>query len=120
MKDPNDTATIGALATRGKGRPRQYSNAAERQRAYRERAAAQKLDMDFVTALAREQLIAIRKRLDETLRWNRAQELHAEAGGIYQLWFAIAMSAKASEVEHSIMRARMDDIREEAFKSNRV
>jgi len=119
MKDAHDTATIDGLA-RGKGRPRQYSNAAERQKAYRERSASNKPDMDTITEMARQQLIAIRKSIEETVRWNRAQELHAEAGGIYQLWFAIALSAKTSEAEHAIMRARLDDIREEAFKPDRV
>lgn len=45
MKDQNDQKTVDLLtdlgASRGVGRPRQYANAAERQRAYRQRLKEQ-------------------------------------------------------------------------------
>lgn len=102
MKDTVDKTTIDAFA-RTRGRPRKYSNAAERQRVYRAKKKKKTIDSDkaltVLLKMAREQMERAKEEIQDP--WLKGL-MRGQANGLYFAWLAI--TDEPSEEEKSAFK----------------
>lgn len=102
MKDSNDKKTIEGL-TRGPGRPRKYRNAAERQKAYRERQISRTFTYEEVSNITVE---IIREEMKKANNGDKQDhDFHKNhAYGAFMLWSHLTQDT-ANTREHALLSA---------------
>lgn len=85
MKDAKDNKTIDGIA-RGRGRPKMYDSAGERQKAYRDRQKNESLNCEEFTSLTRELLTNHMKKYKKE-KSESMKDFHMNmAMGTLDLW----------------------------------
>lgn len=110
MKDPHDNATIDALANRGRGRPREYQSAAEKQKAYRERKANVNFNYWSITESTKETILSNIELLKKGT--YPRESLIYKSWGAFELWDRITWKYKAL-LDEDVIRDMLAGMEEE-------